>query len=113
MSNVVSRKVGEAIRQRRVALGLDLTEVARHLGGLGYPFHPDSLSRMERGLRKVSVDELFLLANVLQIEPHDLLAGRSEPAPAPEPVRIPERVPGGEWIFIPNGGGVIIQGGIA
>jgi transcriptional regulator with XRE-family HTH domain len=63
------RLLGEAVRRRRLALGLSQEELAAH-GGL----HRTYLGGVERGERNPSLDSVGRLAAALGVEPWQLLA---------------------------------------
>lgn len=68
-SDVVAAKVRE-IRQERQ---LDLAALSERLTDLGWPIPVAALSRLENGNRRVDVDDLFALANALDVSPIVLL----------------------------------------
>lgn len=61
------------IRRLREYRGLTYAEVARRLTATGQPIAVLGLRRIERGDRRVDVDDLFALAAVLGVEPSRLL----------------------------------------
>ena len=63
-----SRKLGHAIRFRRVMIGLSARQVG-HVAGIS----PPVMSRIERGTRNVSVEEFDNLASALGSTPAALL----------------------------------------
>lgn len=56
------------IRQRRVALDISQDELAFRAD-----MHRTNVSAIERGLRNVSLDNLYFLAKALEIEPSKLI----------------------------------------
>lgn len=54
---------------------MSIEYVAQRLEDQGYPIHADSLSRLEKGHRRIRVDDLYAIANVLGVRPEALLAG--------------------------------------
>lgn len=61
--------VGVVIRDARLALGYSQAQLAER-AGIGF----NSLSRYERGLSNIHLDALCLIADALDVQPHDLLA---------------------------------------
>ncbi|GGL15404.1 helix-turn-helix domain-containing protein [Nocardia jinanensis] len=66
--------VPEAIRSARRAAGISQRELARRLS-----LSPATLSAIENGKTKVTVDRLRLFAAALQVDVHDLLGGGDVP----------------------------------
>jgi transcriptional regulator with XRE-family HTH domain len=77
------RTVARQIRRIRERNGLSLQELSDRLTRLGRPILPSGLSKIERGDRRVDVDDLDMLAAALGTIPNDLLL---DPLPAPEGV---------------------------
>lgn len=63
------RQVMENIARVRKALGLSYAELSRRLADAGRPIPPLGLRRIEEGMRRVDVDDLFALAAVLWVTP--------------------------------------------
>ena len=61
--------IGENIRKYRLAKGYSQAELAFECGEKDW----SQISRMERGLVNFSISYLFLVAEVLEIPPKDLL----------------------------------------
>ncbi|WFN94929.1 helix-turn-helix domain-containing protein [Gordonia sihwensis] len=59
----------EVRKQRRVTL----RQLALKLEAAGHPIHYSSLSQMATGRRRIDVDDLVALADVLDVAPSDLL----------------------------------------
>lgn len=78
----------EYLRQVR---GLSMRKLSAGLEGIGRPIPPLGLSRIVRGQRRVDVDELVALAEVLEVTPDVLLSApeavKAAPAPVPAAVR--------------------------
>jgi transcriptional regulator with XRE-family HTH domain len=66
-----TRAVGLAIGARRRGLSLTLEEVERRMPA-GHSLNPSSLSKIERGLRRIDVDDLAALGAALELHPADL-----------------------------------------
>ena len=64
--------MAENIRQRRAVLGISQDELAYRAD-----MHRTNVSAIERGLRNVSLDNLYFLAEALEIEPSRLIADPS------------------------------------
>lgn len=69
----VGRRVAENVRRLREERRLSLDELAAQLAELGRPIIPSSLSKLERGMRRVDVDDLEALGRALDVIPADLL----------------------------------------
>lgn len=66
---------------RRKRLGMSQADIAEKMTALGCPsIYPQTIGRIELGLRKVSVNDLAALAGVLGFAPGDLL-GPLPPCP--------------------------------
>jgi transcriptional regulator with XRE-family HTH domain len=61
-------EVGAAIAQLRRQLGLGQQEVARQLG-----IDQATMSRIERGLRSLRAQELYVLAGFFRVDPNTIL----------------------------------------
>jgi transcriptional regulator with XRE-family HTH domain len=70
----------DRLRQVR---NLSYDSLAAKLGDIGHPINPVSLSRLGRGERRVSVDDLIAFARVLGTEPLELLQPLDAAQPAP------------------------------
>jgi len=64
------------LRAKREQAGLTVTALALRAGML-----TSKLSRLERGILKLKVDDLLVLAEVLDCDVHDLIATVSLPIP--------------------------------
>jgi transcriptional regulator with XRE-family HTH domain len=76
----IGRRVGNTVRRFRHDRGLDLHELEARLAEEGHPIKLGQLSKLERGERRVDVDDLVALAVVLNVTPNQLLM----PDPPPE-----------------------------
>ncbi len=68
-----AERVAHNVRAIRHRLGLDLADVSARLAGVGWPIALAQLSKLERGERRVDVDDLTALALVLDATPARLL----------------------------------------
>ena len=68
-----SALVGRNVRRCRIQAELTIAQLAAALDEHGHPIHPDSLSRLETGHRRVTVDDLTALSAVLGVKPKRLL----------------------------------------
>lgn len=69
-----SRRVVERIVSRRKGLGLSQAEVAERLAMGARPMSSAVVGEIERGARRVDVDDLFAFANALEVTPEWLIA---------------------------------------
>lgn len=65
--------VGANIRRRRLGLNLTLDQVSGVLERLGHPVTTPALSRLERGERRIDLEDLTTLAKVLGVDVVELL----------------------------------------
>jgi transcriptional regulator with XRE-family HTH domain len=70
------RRVAKAIQLTRQNKRMTLRDMAAALTALGRPIGENSLGRMERGERRVDVDDLYAVAEVLEVPVAHLLEGR-------------------------------------
>ena len=63
------KALGEAIRQRRLSLGMSQEQLADRAG-----IERKSVSRVETGAYSPSVDRLWSIGDALDLPPHELLA---------------------------------------
>lgn len=68
-------RVAANLRQLRRQRGLDLADVVDRLAQAGWPIGLNTLSKIERGQRRVDVDDLTALALALDVTPNRLLLG--------------------------------------
>ncbi len=68
MTDDLQRVLGDNLRKRREELGLSQEKFAEHLG-----FHRTYIGSLERGERNVSLKSLEHLAQLLEVDPLDLL----------------------------------------
>lgn len=73
-----TKAVAEAVLNRREELGWGLQDVANLLVAHGWPISVSSLSKLERGLRRIDIDDLVAIASVLELEPENLVGGIAE-----------------------------------
>ena len=76
--------VGQRIRQYRQERHLTQTELARHIG-----IQQSDLSRMEKGEYRVSLENLFKILAVLELDVTEFFQGQAaaaRPAPAMQPL---------------------------
>jgi len=69
----VAARTAVNVRELRKQRGLGLAEVAALMADLGRPLSLNGLSRVERGQRRIDVDDLVALALVLDVSPVRLL----------------------------------------
>lgn len=75
MENPISRRVGERVARVRSELGLTQADLAAEMTArLGREIRPLTVTRLEGGKRPIPVDELVVVAEVLRIEPSELLS---------------------------------------
>ena len=67
------KQVKANVARVRRARGLSFAELSRRLGEVGRPIPPLGLRRIEEGLRRVDVDDIFALATVLWVTPSILM----------------------------------------
>ena len=67
------KQVKENVARVRKARGLSFAELSRQLTEVGRPIPPLGLRRIEEGLRRVDVDDIFALATVLRVTPPILM----------------------------------------
>jgi transcriptional regulator with XRE-family HTH domain len=72
------------VKHLRQARGLTYKELAEQLGHAGRPIPVLGLARLERGERRVDVDDLVALARALGVTPHELLFANAIVAMAEE-----------------------------
>ncbi len=69
----VAARVGANIRHFRALRGVSVRELSARLGELGRPILPSGITKLEKGGRRVDVDELIALAVALGVNPNALL----------------------------------------
>lgn len=75
----LDRLVGRNLRAIRERFGLSQTDVAEGMAAAGFPvWRKATVADVERGARKVSLDELAALADVTETRPAQLLAPDAE-----------------------------------
>jgi len=75
------------LRTARQAVGMDLRTLAERIKATGRMMSPSALSKIENGDRRVDVDDLTVLAYLLQTTPAALL---TPPEGGPAPAGVPE-----------------------
>ncbi|MFF3911780.1 helix-turn-helix domain-containing protein [Streptomyces sp. NPDC001848] len=73
VSGPTAKRVGENVKRIRRARNLDQKDVSALVGSLGRPMLPTVLSKIERGERRVDVDDLMAIAEALNVSPAALL----------------------------------------
>lgn len=73
VSGPTADRVAANIRQLRRDRALDLSDLSARLTRLGHPMGLNTLSKIERGRRRVDVDDLVALALALDVTPNRLL----------------------------------------
>lgn len=68
-----STTVAATVRALRRQRGLTLADLADRLTRLNHPITLNTLSKLETGARRITVDDLVALAAALDVTPHDLL----------------------------------------
>ncbi|HWL01680.1 MAG TPA: helix-turn-helix transcriptional regulator [Microbacteriaceae bacterium] len=79
--------VAANLKQARQSIGLDLRELAARVRRAGRTISHSAISKIENGDRRVDVDDLTVLAYVLETTPAALL---TPPEDAPAPTGVPE-----------------------
>src|SRR5271165_3299445 len=64
-AGVIDERVAERIREQREEVGLSQSELARRMAALGWPWHPQTVQRIEGNQRKVTIGEAEALAGIL------------------------------------------------
>ncbi len=81
MSGAAERRFTAYMRKRREMLGMSQACLAREMGERGAKIDPSAIARMEKGQRKTTLDEAFLISRILGVDlaymtspewPHDL-----------------------------------------
>ncbi|QEX12129.1 helix-turn-helix transcriptional regulator [Rhodococcus erythropolis] len=74
-------RFGQWLSERRKMLGISQQEIADRLTAAGIKFHDSSVARIEKGKRRVTVDEAEVISRILGVDinymtslerPHDL-----------------------------------------
>lgn len=73
------RRVAENLKEIRGGRGLSYAELARRLKGLGHPILDTGLMKIEKGERRVDVDDLVALALALGVNVSALILPRFIP----------------------------------
>ncbi|RWA22691.1 hypothetical protein MBRU_12135 [Mycolicibacterium brumae DSM 44177] len=69
--------VGKNAKRLREQMGLTLAQLGERLAALGHPMSTASISELERGVRKATVDDLTVFAAALHVSPVALLMPES------------------------------------
>lgn len=72
---VVARRVAANVRAIRFLGNLSTATLSRRLAEIGHPIHATGITKIEKGTRRVDVDDLAALAQALGVEPEVLLYG--------------------------------------
>lgn len=80
MENVSYRSLlTSTVRRCRQRLGLEQAQLAKRMAGLGFPWHPPTVSNIETGKRRLAAEELLGLSLALEVPlsalvapPHDM-----------------------------------------
>ena len=65
-------------QQIRTDKGWSLRELSRRLDGVGHRLDASSILKLERGERRITVDDWFALAEALEVPPSDLIVRDGE-----------------------------------
>lgn len=68
-----SSTVSATVRALRLQHRLTLADLADRLARIDHPMSLNAVSKIERGTRRITVDDLVALAAALDVTPHDLL----------------------------------------
>lgn len=68
-----SRRVGANVRRLRSAQGLSLAELCDRMAAIDHEMSVPALSKIERGERRIDVDDFVAFANALSIDVNALL----------------------------------------
>lgn len=63
-----------ALKTRRQQLGLSQKDVADIMSRQGVPFHHNTVCQIENGVRRISLTDAFVLADILDTTPWSLVA---------------------------------------
>jgi transcriptional regulator with XRE-family HTH domain len=74
--NTLAERLGQRIARHRRAAGLTQAELAEKVG-----VQPESISRLETGKRRVSMEKLVLISESLSLELHELFRLQSTDSP--------------------------------
>jgi transcriptional regulator with XRE-family HTH domain len=93
----VSEVVGQTVSALRQAAGLTQAELAAAMREMGFPWHRQTVARIERGLRTLNVDELVALAAYFEMPVPALLARPEVLGPSTvfeewRPIRVGDRL---------------------
>lgn len=93
----MTKLVGANMKQAREALRKSLEELSDDLETQGWILNRSSLSKMERGTRRIDVDDVVMLAAALHVSPMELLAPNEDNPVVPNAARAVTStdVPGG------------------
>ncbi len=88
-----SARVAAALRQIRQERGLGYAELSRRLAAIGHPILDTGLMKIEKGRRRVDVDDLMALSLALEVTPNRLLLPDASFANPAETVTLTEDGP--------------------
>ena len=77
-----ARAVAHNVKKFRRRQGMTLEDLSKALEDAGQPISNSALSKLERGVRRVDVDDLTALAATLGVSPNDLLAPPASDEPS-------------------------------
>lgn len=89
-----STRTAENLRRIRQEQGLSYAELARRLAGIGHPILDTGLLKIEKGDRRVDVDDLMALAIALGTTPNRLILPPGEPEHATERYHVTSAITG-------------------
>ena len=71
--DATAQAVSDNVKRPRTSRNLGLRSLARELGDMGRPLGHSAVDQIEKGTRRVDVDDLMALAAVLNVSPATLL----------------------------------------
>jgi transcriptional regulator with XRE-family HTH domain len=72
----VDELIATNLRTLRIALGLSQAELAERATDEGWQVYQQTIDKIERGVRRLSLSEAVVLSRVLETSPTDLASGR-------------------------------------
>jgi transcriptional regulator with XRE-family HTH domain len=79
-AGVIDELVAARIREQRERVGMSQSELGRRMAALGWPWHPQTVQRVEAGQRKVTIGEAEALAGILDTSVTMLMTAGQEAA---------------------------------
>lgn len=64
-AGVIDELFAQRVREQREQVGMSQSELGRRMAALGWPWHPQTVQRVEGGTRKVSIGEAEAIAEIL------------------------------------------------